>query len=259
MIDSETLPQPQSDAPETKLEPSAQAASDAGPAQGVASAAPTEVEVKFAADAAGFSAALASPLLRGEGAAHPRKLVSIYFDTPGWDLKKRKMALRVRRSGRGAPVMTLKWPLQTAGDVFARGEIEVRAAKMEPDLALFDVRSRAKPARHHRRRSARSQIRDPDQPNQPPDRARRDPDRGRLRRRLDPRRRAGTAAARGRAGAEVWPAAGSPRFRGDGRRGAAAAARPRQQGGARVAFLPRQQAEAGQGQTRRPSRRFQPG
>ena len=49
------------------------------------------------------------------------------------------MALRVRRSGRSAPVMTLKWPLQTAGDVFARGEIEVRAAKMEPDLALFDV------------------------------------------------------------------------------------------------------------------------
>ena len=136
MIDSETLPQPQSDAPvETKLEPSTEAAPEARPAQ----AAPTEVEVKFAADGAGFSAALASPLLGGEGPTHPRKLVSIYFDTPGWDLKKRKMALRVRRSGRGAPVMTLKWPLQTAGDVFARGEIEVRAAKMEPDLALFEV------------------------------------------------------------------------------------------------------------------------
>lgn len=138
MIDSETLPQPQSDAPETKLAPSAQAAPDPEPAQGAAPATPTEVEVKFAADAAGFAAALASPLLHGENAAHPRKLVSIYFDTPGWDLKKRKMALRVRRSGRTVPVMTLKWPLQTAGDVFARGEIEVRAAKMEPDLALFD-------------------------------------------------------------------------------------------------------------------------
>ena len=150
MIDSETLPQPQSDAPvETKAAPPAEtaAAPEASPAQATAQAAtkprphaaPTEVEVKFTTDSAGLAAALASPLLRAEGASPARKLVSIYFDTPGWDLKKRKMALRVRRSGRGAPVMTLKWPLQTAGEVFARGEIEVRAAAMAPDLALFDV------------------------------------------------------------------------------------------------------------------------
>jgi triphosphatase len=98
-----------------------------------------EVEIKFAADAAGFAAALASPLLRVQKPGPARKLVSIYFDTPDWALKKRKMALRVRRNGRAAPVMTLKWPAQTRGDVFSRGEIEVRAKKMEPDLSLFDA------------------------------------------------------------------------------------------------------------------------
>lgn len=98
-----------------------------------------EVEIKFATDAAGFSAALASPLLRVEKPSPARKLVSIYFDTPDWALKKRKMALRMRRNGRAAPVMTMKWPAQSPGDVFSRGEIEVRARNMEPDISLFDA------------------------------------------------------------------------------------------------------------------------
>ncbi len=140
VIESETLP-PQAEAPveaqvEAKIEAAAPPAPPAEPKSPAAP--PQEVEVKFATDAAGLAAALASPLLRAEGPSPARKLISIYFDTPDWDLKKRKMALRVRRSGRGAPVMTLKWPLLSGGDVFARGEIEVRASKLEPDLALLD-------------------------------------------------------------------------------------------------------------------------
>jgi inorganic triphosphatase YgiF len=139
VTDIETLPEPQV---ETPVEPKADAAPSATPDSPDAKPAappPQEVEIKFTTDAAGLAAALAAPLLRVEAASPARKLISIYFDTPNWDLKKRKMALRVRRSGRGAPVMTLKWPLQTTGDSFTRGEIEVRASKMEPDLALFDA------------------------------------------------------------------------------------------------------------------------
>lgn len=99
-----------------------------------------EVEIKFSTDADGFAAALAAPELKSVGAASPaKKLVSVYFDTPNWDLKQRKIALRIRKSGRSAPIMTLKYPLKSVGGSFARGEIEVRSVKLEPDLALFDA------------------------------------------------------------------------------------------------------------------------
>jgi inorganic triphosphatase YgiF len=142
VIETETLTQSQSEAvaeskaDETKPGQESVPAPEARPAP--PQPAPTEVEVKFTTDAAGLAAALASPLLRSDNGTPAKKLTSIYYDTPDWDLQKRKMALRVRRSGRGGPVMTLKWPLQSAGDVFSRGEIELRAAKMEPDLALFE-------------------------------------------------------------------------------------------------------------------------
>jgi triphosphatase len=135
VIDSETLSQPPSaDAAES---PSTDGAPPASDEKRAARAAPHEVEVKFAADADGLAAALVSPLLKTEGASPAKKLVSVYFDTPDWALKKHKIALRVRRAGRAAPVMTLKWPLQAAGDIFTRGEIEIRGAKMDPDLSLF--------------------------------------------------------------------------------------------------------------------------
>jgi len=146
VIESEILPPAESQAEakqaepkQAELKPEPPAAETPAPAPRPAPREPKEVEVKFTTDSEGLAAALASPLLRGNEPSPARKLVSIYFDTPDWDLKKRKMALRVRRAGRGAPMMTLKWPLQTAGDVFARGEIEIRAPKMEPDIALFDA------------------------------------------------------------------------------------------------------------------------
>ncbi len=147
MIESEIQPQAPADkagAPTAEAIPGAPPQSgaeapEAAPKTAPASSAGKETEITFVTDAAGLAAALASPLLRVEGASPSRKLTSIYFDTPDWGLKKRKMALRVRRSGRSAPLMTLKWPLQTAGDIFSRGEIEIRATKMAPDLALFDA------------------------------------------------------------------------------------------------------------------------
>ena len=97
-----------------------------------------EVEVKFATDAEGFKAALASPLLHAGGAASPaRKLTTIYFDTADSDLQQRRIALRVRRDGRKAPVMTLKWTPAASEGLFSRGEIEIPVRDLLPDLSLF--------------------------------------------------------------------------------------------------------------------------
>jgi triphosphatase len=97
-----------------------------------------EIEVKLITEPEGLAAALASPLLRAGATASPeRKLASVYFDTPEGDLRRNRMALRVRRSGRGAPVMTLKWPAEPGEGVFARGEIEIAVPKLQPELSLL--------------------------------------------------------------------------------------------------------------------------
>jgi inorganic triphosphatase YgiF len=97
-----------------------------------------EIEIKLVTDPEGLAAALASPMLRAAApSANGRKLASVYFDTPQGDLRKNCMALRVRRSGRSTPVMTLKWPADPAEGVFVRGEIEVSVAKLQPDISLF--------------------------------------------------------------------------------------------------------------------------
>jgi len=113
-----------------------------GTEQDAVKAAPTdlsrEVEVKFVTDAAGFAAALASPLFPSTGAASPaRKLTTIYFDTAESDLQQRRIALRIRRDGRKAPVMTLKWIPAASEGPFSRGEIEIPALGLLPDLSLF--------------------------------------------------------------------------------------------------------------------------
>ena len=60
-----------------------------------------EVELKFAAPAATLEALLAlPPLARARGAdAPPRSLESTYYDSPGHDLRRAGVALRVRRDG----------------------------------------------------------------------------------------------------------------------------------------------------------------
>ncbi len=133
---TETEPSPPIEAAKTSAAVP-EAAADEKAAAEKTPAAPREIEIKFIADAAGLAGALASPLLSGE-ATPSRKLTSVYFDTPDWVLHRNRIALRVRRSGRAAPVMTLKWPAEAMEGVFARGEIEFPVAKLQPDLKLFD-------------------------------------------------------------------------------------------------------------------------
>jgi triphosphatase len=96
-----------------------------------------EVEIKFSTDSPGLKAAFEAPLLGGAPSkgVSARNLVSTYFDTLDRSLNKRRIALRVRRSGRAAPLIGVKWP--SHGDAFSRGEFEARGHSGEPDLALL--------------------------------------------------------------------------------------------------------------------------
>ncbi len=98
-----------------------------------------ELEIKFSTDSPGLKAAFESPALGGVPGKGPsaRSLVSTYFDTPDRTLNKRGIALRVRRSGRSAPIVGVKWLPLSHNDVFSRGELEARGGGGAPDLKLF--------------------------------------------------------------------------------------------------------------------------
>jgi len=98
-----------------------------------------ELEIKLATDSAGLKAAFESPALGGSPGKAPaaRSLVSTYFDTPDRALNKRRIALRVRRSGRAAPIIGVKWPPQLNGEAFSRGEVEARSPSGELHLSLL--------------------------------------------------------------------------------------------------------------------------
>ena len=97
-----------------------------------------ELEIKLKTDAAGLKLAMASRLLACEAPEAPRRtLRSIYFDTAAGDLRKERIALRVRKTGRGAPQMGLK-SASTSKSLFSRREVEVRILGMQPDISLFN-------------------------------------------------------------------------------------------------------------------------
>jgi inorganic triphosphatase YgiF len=97
-----------------------------------------ELEIKLKTDAAGLKLAMASKLLACEAPeAARRTLRSVYFDTASGDLKRGRIALRIRKAGRDVPQMGLKWA-PTSENVFSRGEVEVRIPGMQPDISLFD-------------------------------------------------------------------------------------------------------------------------
>ena len=101
-----------------------------------------ELEIKLKTDAAGLKLAMASKLLACEAPEAPRRtLRSIYFDTAASNLKKQRMVLRVRKTGRGVPQMGLKWA-PASGSFFSRGEAEVRIPVMRPDISLFELAHR---------------------------------------------------------------------------------------------------------------------
>ncbi len=99
-----------------------------------------ELEIKLKTSAAGLKLAMASKLLACEAPEAPRQtLRSVYFDTASSDLKKERLALRVRKTGRDAPQMGLK-AAPTSENLFSRGEVEVRIPGLHPDISLFDPR-----------------------------------------------------------------------------------------------------------------------
>jgi inorganic triphosphatase YgiF len=96
-----------------------------------------ELEIKFKTDAAGLKLALHSELLAAEGADAPgRALRSVYYDTSAGDLRKLRIALRVRKV-RGAHIIGLKRARPLGEGPFSRDEVEARAPSLEPDIALF--------------------------------------------------------------------------------------------------------------------------
>ena len=118
------------------------------PAQGAAPASTREVEVKFRADAAVLAAVRAACQGFGASPGAEKELVSTYFDTPGRDLQRSGLTLRVRRKGRAVPLLGAKWNAPATADPFARGEIEVRSPQGLPDIELFvpELRDRLKAA-----------------------------------------------------------------------------------------------------------------
>jgi inorganic triphosphatase YgiF len=82
-----------------------------------------EIELKLALPESAQRAFLRHPLLRTAVAKHTTLLVNIYFDTPGLDLRKRGIALRLRRQGRRW-LQTVKCAGSSAGGLSARPEWE---------------------------------------------------------------------------------------------------------------------------------------
>lgn len=99
---------------------------------------PLEVELKLEATADAMDALLASPLLRehARSTVRAQQLVSTYYDTSDRRLSRRRIAFRVRQSGRRF-VQTLKAPNQAVGAVLARGEWEIELPDGTPQLAAF--------------------------------------------------------------------------------------------------------------------------
>lgn len=108
--------------------------------------APTEIEIKFQADRPALERVRAARLLQGAVIAPERELLSTYFDTPGRDLERAGLTLRLRRKGRAIPVLGVKWTKEAAADLFTRGEVEIRAPDGEPNIELFEpaIRDRLK-------------------------------------------------------------------------------------------------------------------
>jgi len=97
-----------------------------------------EVEMKFRTDPAGLKQILDSHFFAAPAAVRTEVLRSVYFDTSLGDLRRRDIALRVRRRARGGTVLGIKAKGGAEDGPFSRTEIEVPARSLQPDLALFE-------------------------------------------------------------------------------------------------------------------------
>lgn len=100
-----------------------------------------EIELKLALDPARAAAFRRHPLLAGIKPVR-RRLYSLYFDTPDFDLFKARVALRLRRVDRHW-VQTVKAEASTTGTLSARPEWEVRVGGARPDPDRLPEAARA--------------------------------------------------------------------------------------------------------------------
>ena len=109
-----------------------------------------EVELKLIARPEDVNRIRRLPAIRAraEGRARTVQLVTAYFDTPAQDLRRRGIALRVRRKGRTF-VQCVKLKGSSGGGVMVRREIETRVRSLAPVVDLVDdpeVRARIESA-----------------------------------------------------------------------------------------------------------------
>jgi triphosphatase len=102
-----------------------------------------ETEIKFATDSAGLALALNTPLFASASPFQLHNLRSIYFDTSSGDLRKRKIILRIRESAQNRNALCFKYNSIANDNLFQRIEVEVTSPDLQPDIALFDKKTRA--------------------------------------------------------------------------------------------------------------------
>jgi inorganic triphosphatase YgiF len=96
-----------------------------------------EIKVKFRTDRDGLKRVQASQLVASVSAPRTESVRSTYFDTASGDLRKDGIVLRIRKKGRGKPILGVKATQADAGP-FSHKEVEVPSPDMQPDLTLFD-------------------------------------------------------------------------------------------------------------------------
>lgn len=96
----------------------------------------TEVELKLRVPSNAYAQLVRHPALTDGRAPETHRLYAIYFDTPGDDLWRSGLALRVRRDGTSW-TQTLKGAGSAAAGLHARLELDTPVSTPVPDLALF--------------------------------------------------------------------------------------------------------------------------
>lgn len=100
----------------------------------------TETELKFRfTDISVWDRITADTLLQGlaaPGSLKTEKLETVYYDTPYYDLKKRKIAYRIRRKEKEW-VATVKSDGSVSGCLHERKEWSIRVDGPQPDIGLF--------------------------------------------------------------------------------------------------------------------------
>lgn len=102
---------------------------------------PVEIELKLSIAPRDVAALRRHPLLQSVKPVR-RKLYGIYFDTPGFDLFKRRSAFRLRREGYHW-VQTVKLDRASVGGLSMRPEYEVQVTGNQPDFEVLPPEARA--------------------------------------------------------------------------------------------------------------------